>query len=105
MVSTRRTLAAWSCVWSLCGCILPSFEVAHMQNAPDGGAAGADAAPLAGEACGLSNKLHRDCDACIRENCCDLAKACAAGTACGDDLLKAITPVADFSTDFDPLLG
>jgi len=106
---------SFACALALSGCILPSYH----QNPPidagsskkktdagvEAGAADAASARPKGPACGLSDKLAPACDACVRENCCDLATACAEGTACGADLLKPITPVADFSTDFDPLLG
>ena len=38
-------------------------------------------------------------------NCCDAAKACGKGSACGDDMVAMITPSATFSDDFVPLLG
>lgn len=81
------------------GCVLPAFK-----KVP-----GTDAGPMTtstvpGKACGLSDKLPQTCDACIRKSCCDLAKACGSGTACGKDLLKPITPLATLSESFDPLL-
>ncbi len=108
-----RACALLGCAFVLGGCLLPSFKQSPADagkakgTGADAGAAdaGADAAPLSGDACGLSDKLPGACDACIRENCCDLAKACGEGTDCGKDLLEPITPAADFSTDFDPLLG
>jgi hypothetical protein len=56
-------------------------------------------------ACGLSYKLPVACDECVRSECCDRAKECGEGTACGEDLLEPITPVADFSVEFDSMLG
>jgi hypothetical protein len=91
------------------GCVLPSYdENAAADTSGDHRDAGHDAGEmdeLPGPACGLSNKLPRSCDACIRKHCCDLAKDCGSGTDCGKDLLEPITPAADFSTDFDSLLG
>jgi hypothetical protein len=88
------------CALLLCAsaCVLPSFE---KVGSTDGGKS---APPLAGKACGLSDQLTRNCDSCIRKNCCDLATACGKGTACGKDLLKPITPNSDPSQDFEPLL-
>ncbi|MFI5309188.1 MAG: hypothetical protein ACHQ53_17665, partial [Polyangiales bacterium] len=111
-MSAPRTGLALFCALALGGCLLPSYR----QNPPidagksatgksDAGTAASDAARPKGPACGLSAKLPPACDACVRENCCDLANACGEGTECGKDLLEPITPVADFSTDFDPLLG
>jgi hypothetical protein len=88
----------------LAGCVLPSFERGEASDAGPSGA-DVDAGPDPGPACGLSDELPDACDRCIRLNCCDLASACGEGTACGEDLLEPITPAADFSTDFDPLLG
>jgi hypothetical protein len=85
-------LALYGC-W-LVGCVLPSFE-----------RVGTGEAPLAGATCGLSERLPRACDGCIRERCCDLAAACGEGTECGADLLEPITPVAEFSAEFEPLLS
>lgn len=79
--------------------MLPKFE---KVGPTDGGKA--DAA-IAGKACGISDHLSRDCDACIRSNCCDLAAACGKGTACAKDLLLPIAPTAEPSADFEPLLG
>lgn len=91
------------------GCALPSFEKVSDSSGLSGSDSGvpSDAgSPVMSEpACGLSDQLETACDACIREHCCELAKACGAGTECGEDLLEPITPAADFSTDFDPLLG
>ena len=84
------------------GCVLPSFERAE---AGDAGPADVDSGPDPGPACGLSAELPDDCDRCVRLNCCELAEECGEGTACGDDLLEPVNPAADFSTDFDPLLG
>lgn len=69
-----------------------------MMGQPD---AGAPVLPV----CGISDQLSEVCDACIRSKCCEEAMECAEGTACGEDLLEPITPVADFSKDFDPMLA
>lgn len=83
------------------GCVLPEFKkVAAHKDA--GSTSNRDA--MAGQACGLSNKLAPRCDACIRESCCDLAKQCGADSACGKDFVKLVTPVAELSEAFDPLL-
>jgi hypothetical protein len=87
------------------GCVLPSFERGEAVDTGGDVDAGRDAGPDAGPACGLSAELPDACDVCIRLHCCELAEQCGAGTACGEDLLEPITPAADFSTDFDPLLG
>lgn len=89
-----RALLPWLCCAGLLGCVLPSFEKVDVGEAP-----------LSGETCGLSERLPRSCDACIRERCCDLATQCGLGTECGADLLEPITPVAEFSAEFEPLLG
>jgi hypothetical protein len=100
---------------ALSGCVLPGYEkiegdtnasLRDSDGGRDAGRSEPDAGPmLAGEACGLSDRLAPTCDACIRAHCCALAEACGEGTACGEDLLEPITPAADFSTDFDALLG
>lgn len=93
----------------LTSCVLPSYERAALRSddaGTDGGPAGsADSGPDPGPACGRSAELPEACDLCVRAHCCALAEACAEGTECGDDLLEPITPVAEFSTAFDPLLG
>ncbi len=81
------------------GCVLPSF-----QKVGAGGGA-QDAGAKSGATCGLADQLAPSCTACINQQCCELAKPCGAGTACGADLLKPITPVTQVSTDFDQLLG
>ena len=103
---------AWTPVLLLCGaaagCVLPSFEKVDAEQSGANSESQVDAGPeitFSRPACGLSNRLERPCDACIREQCCELAEACGEGTECGDDLLEPITPAADFSTDFDDLLG
>jgi hypothetical protein len=87
-----RAGCAIACV--LGGCALPDFETARPGELLS-----------SGPACGLSSELDESCDACIRSQCCELSEACAEGTACGEDLLEPITPIADYSTDFDELLG
>jgi hypothetical protein len=89
-------------LFALCGlgCVLPDFE----RSAADGGIEGVSE-KLPGKACGVSDQLPRDCDACIRKECCELAEACPAGSDCGKDLLHQITPVSEVSSDFEPLLG
>lgn len=92
----RRSLSTLLLAWlasTTTGCVLPSFDKVS-----------SDDASLEGEGCGMSKRLAPSCDACIRAKCCAEASACTAGTACGDDMLEAITPVAEFSTDFDPVL-
>jgi hypothetical protein len=84
----------WLCCCGLLGCVLPSFEKIEIGEAQ-----------LWGETCGLSERLPQPCDVCIRDRCCDLAVACGEGTDCGADLLEPITPVAEFSAEFEPLLG
>jgi hypothetical protein len=85
------------------GCVLPDFQKVATEPNTDAGAQ--DAATASGPTCGLSNRLPKSCNACIRQNCCDLAKSCGQGTACGADLLKPITPATQVSSDFDALLG
>jgi hypothetical protein len=103
MTAARMVWLAGVCLAALglAGCVLPSFK----ENGAADAGSHADAASLHGPACGLSAKLPTACDACIRESCCELAKDCGQGTECGKDLLEPITPVADFSPDFDMLLG
>jgi hypothetical protein len=98
---TMRAIIVCLAAIGAAGCVLPSYDE-HGANKT-----GADDAKsmLQGAACGLSNKLPTTCDACIRKHCCDLAKDCGSGTECGKDLLEPITPVAEFSTEFDPLLA
>jgi hypothetical protein len=93
---TRPTIdvAAALCFATLCSCVLPSFQKVDQEDAP-----------LQGQACGLSDKLPKSCDGCIRAKCCELAQACSAGEACAQDMIAEITPAADFSRDFEPLLG
>ena len=90
------------CLLASGGCLLPSFEKVEEEPAPD---AGPEQAPLPGQACGLSDQLPRSCDACIREECCELAEACPEGSACGKDLLKDLHPAQTVSEEFDPLLA
>jgi hypothetical protein len=85
------------------GCVLPEFKKVPTDAVADGGAQDGGGASEA--ACGLSDKLPKTCAACIRHNCCSLAKDCGAGTACGADLLKPIAPTTQVSSDFDALLG
>ena len=86
-------------------CVLPTYEkVDSVEQGTTFDAVERSALGAAG-ACGLSHMLETECDACIRANCCELAEECGDGTACGEDLLEPISPVADYSTDFDPLLG
>jgi hypothetical protein len=87
-----RIACATACL--LIGCALPDFDTLKVGELL-----------LQGNACGLSSRLPASCDACIRAQCCELAEACGDGTACGEDLLEPITPVADYSTDFDEMLG
>lgn len=95
----RALLLGWLVLCSA-ACVLPDYE----RVAAEGGGAGSPA-ELPGKACGLSDQLPRSCDACIREECCDAARDCPAGSDCGKDLLKPITPVAEVSAGFEPLLG
>ena len=99
-------LLAGACAVSI-GCVLPEFEKVDADMRTDGGGPNVreDGGGELPSACGLSDRLPAACDMCIRENCCDRAEACGEGTACGEDLLEPITPLADFSKDFDPLLG
>ena len=92
--TTDRLRAGCAILCLLGGCVLPDFEAGKLGELVP-----------SGPVCGLSNRLPQSCDACIRSQCCGLAQACGEGTACGDDLLEPITPVADYSTDFDELLG
>lgn len=104
---TRHALAllASACAVQM-GCVLPAFEKIDADMREDsGGPSAPDGGGDLPNACGLSDRLPAACDMCIRENCCDRAEACGEGTACGEDLLEPITPLADFSKDFDPLLG
>jgi len=108
VTATHRALACAAGLGLLLsnGCVLPSFESGDAVDAGDAGSLGkADSGPELGPACGRSAELPESCDRCIRAHCCELAEACGDGTECGDDLLEPITPVADFSTAFDPLLG
>jgi hypothetical protein len=89
----KYTKAVYALLLLSAACVLPEFKKVEPADASSG------------KACGLSDKLPKGCNACIQESCCDLAKACGHGTACGRDLLEPITPAADFSEDFDPLLG
>lgn len=90
---------------ALCGCLLPSYEkVDALDGAGDSDGEVVSALGTEG-ACGLSYMLPSECDLCIRQNCCELASECGQGTECGQDVLEQISPVADFTTDFDPLLG
>ena len=104
MTSLRRPCAAL-CALALTGCVLPSFEEEAARTGDAGHPSGHTSTLPPADACGLSDQLPTKCDACIRAHCCDLAKDCGEGTDCGRDLLEPITPAADFSTDFDPLLG
>jgi hypothetical protein len=103
----RKLLLACALPLLLAACVLPEFD--KISAAPEDGGGPPDARKEPGlskeGACGLSNQLPTACDACIREKCCAEAMACGEGTACGEDLLEPITPLADFSEDFDPLLA
>lgn len=114
-----RALCIYVVLIGAAGCVLPGYDEnaapakITKNHKPDGGTDGGTDAGMddggmvefSGPACGLSNKLPRSCDACIRKSCCDLAKECSAGSACSKDMLERITPAADFSSDFDKLLG
>jgi hypothetical protein len=106
-MAPRLALITLASVATLLGCALPGFEkVDSVEPEPNPGQMDSGMGMRArGPGCGRSAELPVACDDCIREHCCDLAEACGEGTECGDDLLEPITPVADFSTDFDPLLG
>jgi hypothetical protein len=86
-------------------CVLPAYEEVDAQGDSIRAEGGMPAVLSEAGACGLSHMLEPECDACIRQNCCELAEECGEGTECGEDLLEPITPLADFSEDFDPLLG
>lgn len=98
----RACFIAWL-AFGAAGCLLPDFQKVATDTNRDAGAQ--DAAASSEPTCGLSNKLPKSCNACIRQSCCELAKACGQGSACGADLLKPITPATQVSTDFDALLG
>jgi hypothetical protein len=106
MTSARNSIVLVVATSLFAGCVLPSFDkVKGDAGSTSDSDAGDKPNALPGHACGLSDHLDRTCDACIRAHCCALAKDCGDGTQCGDDLLEPITPVAEFSTDFDALLG
>jgi hypothetical protein len=111
MNRVRKALVLVLMTGVLGACVLPDFDKVDGAAAgkPDAAGGKQDAGsmpdPLPGKACGLSDQLPRACDACIRQKCCELATECGKGTECGKDMLEPITPAADFSEDFDPLLG
>lgn len=88
---------------SLClaACVLPSFDKVGKSKVDDD----ADGGAMSGQACGRSAELAPKCDRCIQKNCCDAARACGKGTDCGDDMLAKITPAAQFSSEYEPLLA
>jgi hypothetical protein len=81
------------------GCVLPSYD---KVPAHDAGSAASKAS--AGPGCGLPSKLSSACGKCLHDNCCDLAQTCADDKNCSKEMLKPITPVAQLSEAFDPLL-
>jgi hypothetical protein len=85
----------------LTSCALPSFDKVADGKTDDSHADGG----TQGKACGRSDELAPKCDRCIQANCCALAEACGKGTDCGRDLVADITPAAQFSSEFEPLLG
>ena len=105
-MAPRSLMTALALALALPGCALPDFEkVDALEPDPNREMDSGPPVDDRGPGCGRSAELPVACDDCIRMHCCDLAEACGEGTECGEDLLEPITPVADFSLEFDPLLA
>lgn len=76
------------------GCLLPSFEAVE----------GAESNHTAIMACGVPDKLGASCGSCIAASCCDEAQTCNGDATCRADMTALISPMAEFSDAFEPLL-